>query len=117
MSSPSIATHRERDLGTPPAFAVFMMTSTSSSKSARPFAVSKPSDVHVEVFVRAVDDADIVEAKWLCTQPALRTVVLEDRYPWHQRVPGDPVDERRAEREEIGWAVGVVGALAMMFGA
>lgn len=94
-----------------------MATFAPSPKSARSFAVSKPSDVHVQVFVRAVEDADIVDTKWLCTQPALKTVVVEERHPWHQRVPGDPIDERRTEREAMGWAVGVVGALAMMFGA
>jgi len=93
------------------------MATFTSSKSARSFAVTRPSDVHVEVFVRPVDEADIVETKWLCTQPALKTIVVEDRHPWHQRVPGDPVDDRRAEHEEMGWAVGVIGALAMMFGA
>lgn len=93
-----------------------MATFIPPPKSARSFAVSRPSAVHVEVFVCAVDDADIVETRWLCTQPALRIVVVKERHPLQQRVAGDPVDERRLERQETGWAVGVVGALALMFG-
>ena len=74
--------------------------------------------VHVEVFVRPVDEADIVEVKWLCTQPALKTVVVPERHPWKQQVPADVgapavADQHHAE----AWGLGVIGAFVALFGA
>ncbi len=91
-----------------------MATISTAAKSSRSFAVSKPSAVHIEVYVRVVDDADIVETKWLCTQPAVRTIVVQDRHPWNQQVA---TESTAGSDRDAAWAVGVVGALAMMFGA